>query len=510
MVAAPVAPLSHHSLLVFLLQLTVLLALAVGLGRLVARIGLPSVVGELLAGVLVGPSLLGSAAPDLAGWLLPAEPDQMHLLDAVGQIGVILLVGLTGLEMDMRMVRRRGATAARISIAGLLLPVGLGVGAGLLVPDSLVADGADRSTFALFLGVAMGVSAIPVAAKILLDMRMLHRNVGQLILASATVDDAVGWSLLSVVSAMATTGVRGGDIAWPVLSVLGVIVFALVLGRPLARLAVALGGLAHQPTGETGDAGARAAAKPVAPEDGAGSPRASEAGPAPTAGGASAAGPAPTVGAVGAAGLVETGRRAVPASGSPSGVAVVVLFVFAAAAGTHALRLEAILGAFVAGILLGSTPTIDLRRLEPLRLVVVGVLAPIFFASAGLRIDLTALAEAEVAIAGIIILALAIFGKFAGAYIGARISRLGHWEALSLGAGLNARGVIEIVVAGTGLRLGVLSTAMYTVIVLVAIVTSIMTPPILRATMRRVEQTAEEQLRELDLADRRSFAPGGV
>nr|WP_230204853.1 cation:proton antiporter [Parafrankia elaeagni] len=312
---------------------------------------------------------------------------------------------------------------------------------------------------------------------------------------------------------MATTGVRGGDIAWPVLSVLGVIAFALVLGRPLARLVVALGDLAHQPTGETDEAGGRAAANPVDLAAGAGSPRASEAGPAPSAGVASPVGPASPVEptpTAGAAGLVKTGSGTASASGSPYGVAVAVLFIFAAAAGTHALRLEAILGAFVAGILLGSTPTIDLRRLEPLRLVVVGVLAPIFFASAGLRIDLTALAEAEVAIAGVVILALAIFGKFAGAYIGARISRLGHWEALSLGAGLNARGVIEIVVAGTGLRLGVLSPAMYTVIVLVAIATSIMTPPILRATMRRVEQTAEEQLRELDLADRRSFAPGGV
>ncbi|WP_116430071.1 cation:proton antiporter [Parafrankia soli] len=452
MTAAPVASLSHHSLLIFLLQVTVLLCLALGLGRLAIRLGLPSVVGELLAGVVVGPSLLGAVASEFSGWLLPAEPDQMHLLDALGQIGVILLVGLTGIEMDMRMVRRRGATAARISIAGLVLPVGLGIGAGLFLPESLLADGGDRGEFALFLGVAMGVSAIPVAAKILHDMRLLHRNVGQLILASATVDDAVGWSLLSVVSAMATTGVRGGDIAWPVLSVIGVVAAAFVVGRPLARLAVAAGGLAR-PSAETADTGG---------------------------------------------------------TGSGSGIAVAVVFILAAAAGTHALKLEAILGAFIAGILLGSTPTLDIRRLEPLRLMVMGVLAPIFFASAGLRIDLTALTRPEVALAAVVILGLAILGKFAGAYIGARASRLGHWEALSLGAGLNARGVIEIVVAGTGLRLGVLSTATYTVIVLVAVVTSIMTPPILRATMRRVEQTAEEQLRELDLAGRSVGAPRGL
>ncbi|CUU53759.1 Sodium/hydrogen exchanger family protein [Parafrankia irregularis] len=487
------APLSHHSLLIFLLQLTVLLALALALGKLAVRIGLPSVVGELLAGVLLGPSLLGDIAPDFSGWLLPTAPDQMHLLDAVGQMGVILLVGLTGLEMDMRMVRRRGATAARISAAGLLLPVGLGIGAGLLLPGSLLGEDADRHVFALFLGVAMGVSAIPVAAKILLDMRLLHRNVGQLILASATVDDAVGWSLLSVVSAMATTGVRGGDIAWPVISLLSVVLVAVLLGRPLARIAIAAGGLAREETGSGAGPGPAAADVPDRVD--------------PAAGPSAAAPPAASTSAEhGTASASAAGPPAVPripipagSGGTASGIAVVVLFIFAAAAGTHALKLEAILGAFVAGILLGSAPNLDSRRLEPLRLVVMGVLAPIFFASAGLRIDLTALAEAKVALAAVVILSLAVIGKFAGAYLGARISRLGHWEALSLGAGLNARGVIEIVVAGTGLRLGVLSTAMYTVIVLVAIVTSIMTPPILRATMRRVEQTAQERLRELDL-----------
>nr|WP_232295530.1 cation:proton antiporter [Parafrankia sp. EUN1f] len=480
--------------MIFLLQLTLLLALALGLGRLAVRIGLPSVVGELLAGVLVGPSLLGDIAPGFSGWILPTAPDQMHLLDAVGQLGVILLVGLTGLEMDMRMVRRRGATAVRISAAGLLVPVGLGIGAGLLVPSSLLGQDADRPVFALFLGVAMGVSAIPVAAKILQDMRLLHRNVGQLILASATIDDAVGWSLLSVVSAMATTGVRGEDIAWPVFSVLGVVLVALFVGRPLARIAVAVGGLAREGVGSEAAppqsapvvsgqvdeaASLSAAAAPVVPKQ---------------AEALSSGAPTPATSPI-----LVTSPVLAASGGTPYGNAVAVLFILAAAAGTHALKLEAILGAFVAGILLGSAPNLDIRRLEPLRVVVMGVLAPIFFASAGLRIDLTALAEAKVALAAVAILSLAVIGKFGGAYIGARASRLGHWEALSLGAGLNARGVIEIVVAGTGLRLGVLSTSMYTVIVLVAIVTSIMTPPVLRATMRRVEQTAQERLRELDL-----------
>ncbi|MGW2223552.1 cation:proton antiporter, partial [Nonomuraea sp. NPDC001684] len=114
----------------------------------------------------------------------------------------------------------------------------------------------------------------------------------------------------------------------------------------------------------------------------------------------------------------------------------------------------------------------------------------------GLRMDLTALTRPPVLLAGLAVLAVAIVGKFAGAYAGARLSRLNRWEALALGAGLNARGVIEVVVAMVGLRLGILSVEAYTLVVLVAIVTSLMTPPILRAAMARVEQTADEEIRE--------------
>jgi Kef-type K+ transport system membrane component KefB len=128
------------------------------------------------------------------------------------------------------------------------------------------------------------------------------------------------------------------------------------------------------------------------------------------------------------------------------------------------------------------------------------VLAPIFLACAGLRVDLTALADPAVLVAGCCLLAIAVSGKFAGAYAGARLSRLTHWEGIALGAGLNARGVVEIVVASVGLRLGVLTTAAYTIVVLIAVFTSVMAPPMLRWSMRRVETTAAEHLREAELA----------
>jgi Kef-type K+ transport system membrane component KefB len=177
-------------------------------------------------------------------------------------------------------------------------------------------------------------------------------------------------------------------------------------------------------------------------------------------------------------------------------VGAAAVLILLAGAGTQALGLEAVFGAFICGMLIGTVGKAHLPKLAPLRTVVLSGLAPIFFATAGLRMDLTALIRPEVLLAGLAVLALAVAGKFIGVYAGARLSRLNKWEGLALGAGLNARGVIEVVVAMVGLRLGILSVEVYTIVILVAIITSLMAPPILRFAMARVEQTAEEQVRE--------------
>src|SRR5205823_231165 len=177
--------------------------------------------------------------------------------------------------------------------------------------------------------------------------------------------------------------------------------------------------------------------------------------------------------------------------------AVVVLL---GAAASQALGLEAVFGGFVAGVLLTAARPEDQKRLAPLRTVTMSVLAPLFLASAGLRVDLGALGHPAVLLAGLVILLLAIVGKFAGGYAGARLSRLSHWEGLALGAGLNSRGVVEVVVASVGLRLGILTTATYTIVVLIAVITSVTAPPMLRWAMARVEHNAEERLRADELA----------
>ncbi|MEU9690558.1 cation:proton antiporter [Amycolatopsis japonica] len=425
--ADPVAPISAHAMLLFLLQLGLLLGLAFALGRLAIRLKMPAVVGELTAGVLIGPSVLAHLAPGLSAWLLPHDATQLNLLDAVGQLGVLLLVGITGMHMDLKLVRRKGGPATWTSAGGLLVPLGLGVGLGFVLPASLIPAGTDRAVFALFLGVAMGVSAIPVIAKTLLEMRLLHRDIGQLIVSAAAVDDIVGWLLLSVVSALAVTGLVAGQVAFSIAGLLVVLVLTVVAGRPLVNASLRLAS------------------------------RSSEQGP---------------------------------------GIAAVVVLLLLAAAGTHAMGMEPVLGTLLCGILIGSSKHVDLARLAPLRTIVLAVLTPIYFATAGLRMDLTALRDPAVLGSAVLVLVVAVLGKFAGAYLGARVGRLSHWEGLALGSGLNARGVIQVIVAIVGLRLGVLTTATYTIIVLVAIVTSLMAPPTLRRAVGRIAVTEEERVRE--------------
>ncbi len=427
---APIPQVSSHELLIFLMQVGLLLVCALILGRVAAKFSLPAVVGELLAGVLLGPTVFGHMAPGTWTWLFPANAAQAHMTDALAQIGLLLLVGLTGAHLDIAQIRRRGATAMTVSLSGLIIPLGLGIAVGFALPMTLLSPTTTRPTFALFLGVAMCVSAIPVIAKTLMDMKLMHRNIGQLTVAAGMVDDAVGWFLLSVVSAMAIGSVQGWQIVFTIGELCLFVLGAIFIGRPLVRWLFRIAG------------------------------RSEEAGPS---------------------------------------VATAVAVILAGAAITHSLGLEAAFGAFVAGVLVaapGKREAVSPTKLVALRTFVMWFAAPVFLATAGLRMDLTVLRDPTVLVSALVVLAIAIGGKFAGAYLGGWLSKLNRRECLALGAGMNARGVVEVVVALAGLRLGVLTTTTYTIIVLVAVVTSLMAPPLLRRAMAGVDHTAEERLRE--------------
>ncbi|MFJ3600817.1 cation:proton antiporter [Streptomyces sp. NPDC090126] len=421
------SPLGGETLTVFLLQVGVLLVCAYGLGRLGARVGLPPLAGELTAGVLLGPTLLGQVAPGLSGRLFPADMSQAHLLDAFCQFGILLLVAIAGAQFDPLILRRRGGLAARVSLAGLLVPLGLGIATGYLVPTSLLTDSGERGLFALFLGIAMCVTALPVIAKTLADLNLTHRNVGQLLIAAAVFDDAAGWLLLALVTALAN-GAGGTVVLTTVAWTAAFVAAACAVGGPIGRR------------------------------------------------------------------LSRTGDDRVPVSAVTVGVAVIVLY----GALTAAAGMEALFGAFVAGATL--LRHIAPARLAPLRTLVMAVFAPVFLGSVGLRMDLTALADPSVLLTGVVVLFVATLGKFAGAYVGARGGGMSRYEGLALGAGMNSRGMIEVVIALVGLRIGVLDTATFTVIVLVALVTSVSAPPVLRWASSRIVLEDDERERQERLA----------
>ncbi len=234
------------TLRMLLLQLIVII-LAARLGAAVARwLGQPSVVGEIVAGLLLGPSALGALAPRLSaaifgGGVDPAEGGTAGLdaaLTGLSQIGLVLLLFLIGLEFDFSHIRRQGRLAAAISLAGIVAPFALGVGlAMLMMPRLAVLGGADRIdplSFALFLGTAMSITAIPILGRILIEMGMQHTLIGATVIAAAACDDAVGWTLLAAVSAIAV----GRFDPWSVVQMIGSTLlfaaFTLFVVRPWA------------------------------------------------------------------------------------------------------------------------------------------------------------------------------------------------------------------------------------------------------------------------------------
>lgn len=267
--------------------------------------------------------------------------------------------------------------------------------------------------FALLLGAALSVSAIPVIAKILTDLNLLRTTVGQVVLATGTITDIGAWVILAVVSALATAGLGDWHFAMTLVALVAVIVVAVGLRPVVGRLLDRLEASSH----------------------------------------------------------------------SAQVHAVVVLMIVGTAAATNALHLEAAFGAFVAGVMIGTRGE---GVLTPLTTVTTAVLAPVFLALAGLHLDVGVLGDPVTLGLAALILTVAVVGKIGGSYLGARLAGVAHWESAAIGSGLNARGLVEIILATIGLSLGVFTDTIYMIVVLLAIVTSIMAGPVLAHSVRRM------------------------
>lgn len=425
----------HHDILLLVLQIAVLLFAARALGEIAQRMGQPSVVGEILAGIILGPSVLVAIFPELGNWIIPQTETQGYLLEVVSLIGAMFLLLITGLETDIKLIKRHARTAAGVSFGGIIITFASGFALGQFLPGFLLADTNERLVFSLFVATALSISAIPVISKVLMDLNLMRRDVGQTILAAGMSDDTIGWILLSIVAGLASgEAVTAGSVLQIVGSVLAFMLISFTVGRWLVRKLLTY----------------------VQDE------------------------------------IKSTDRL----------LTLVIILTFAWGAITQALHLEAVLGAFVMGILFGMMPRLPEEVIHKLESIALGIFAPIFFAVAGLKVNILNLLEPTLIVITLIVIAVATIGKIAGTYLGARlIGGKDHWTSLSFGAGLNARGAMEIIIATIGLNLGILAQDMFSIIVVMAMATSLMAPSALRWVLDRVElgKEEEERLRQEEL-----------
>ena len=426
--------LSHHELLVFWTELLALFAVAWMLGASARRVGLPSVVGELSAGLILGPSILGVVAPRLFDWFLPSDEHaatQSAMLLAVSWFSAAFLLVVAGFETDLALIARLGRAAALVTAGSVLVPLVGGLVAGWMMPvmfyGAVDGERPDRIVFALFIAASVAVSALAVIAKILSDLNLMRRDVGQITIAAGMVNDLVGWVILGVIAGLAGSG-----------HVSAVDALATVGGLALFMVA------------------------------------------------------ALTVGQR----LVDAALRIVRREGQNVRGALTVTLGTMLAFGviTQALGVEAVLGTFVAGVVLARSRYQQAEAEQAIEDLTSVVFAPLFFATAGLRLDLSLLRGQALGWA-LILLVIALGLKFAGSFLGAKAGGLTTREGFVLGSGLNARGALEIIIATVGLSLGVFNQTAFTLIVMIPLVTSLLASVGLRVFSRGLEGSVAERER---------------
>jgi Kef-type K+ transport system membrane component KefB len=388
----------------FLAQLVVIVAATRLVGALAARLRQPRVVGEIAAGLLLGPSLLGRLAPAASAWLFPSAT--FPVLLAVSHLGLLFFMFLVGLHLDLRMLRASGRTALVTSPVSIVVPLGLGIVVGGVIQPRFAPE-VSPLPFVLFMGVALSVTAFPVLARILEERGLARTRIGVVAIACAAVDDVTAWCLLAGVTAYVRAAAGSSSFARTLLLLALFAAAVLLLLRPVLK------------------------------------------------------------------------RRLTRSPGAFLPVAVVCLLACAAA--TEAIGVHALFGAFLAGIAMPRRD--DLRHALEVSLEAVTsvVLLPLFFASTGLRLDVGWLQGAPAWSAFGLILLAAVGGKLGGSMVAARATGMGWRDAAGLGILLNTRGLVELVILGAGLELGVLTPPVYSMMVLMALVTTAMATPVLQA-----------------------------
>jgi Kef-type K+ transport system membrane component KefB len=399
--------LRMDALMHLLLALAVIIITARGLAALCVKLNQPPVIGEVIAGLMLGPSLLGRIAPSAAAYVLP--PSGAPFLGVLAQVGVVLYMFLVGVELDLSRIRGRVHSTVVISHASIVTPFLLGSALALLLYPRFSNSSVPFTVFALFSGVAMSVTAFPVLARILTDRGIQGSAMGTTALTCAAVDDVTAWCLLAIVVSVAThTG--GGALLTIGLSVVYVALMVAVVRPLLTRFA-----RWQQTQGEL--------------------PR----------------------------GLL----------------AFVCVLLLVSAFITEAIGIHAIFGAFTLGAMIPHDSSLAKALKAKLEDIVLVFFLPAFFAYTGMRTQISLVNGGTAWLWCAVILATASAGKFGGSFVAARLSGLGWRDAASIGVLMNTRGLVELIVLNIGLDLKVISPTLFAMLVLMAVVTTMATTPVL-------------------------------
>ena len=409
-------------------QVALLMLIGRGLGEIMQRFGQPAIIGQLLAGLILGPSLFGWLAPHLHSVIFPKTAEQKSLIAGIANMGVMMLLLLTGMETDLKLVRKVGAPAIAVSATGVLVPFVCGFTLGELLPNSILPNAQDRLVTSLFLGTALSISSIKIVAMVVREMNFMRRNLGQIIVSSAIMEDTVGWVIISITLGIAGAGgVAVGSLAKTVIGTALFLAFSYTIGRWL---------------------------------------------------------------------VFQLIRWVNDTFVSEYAVVTAILIVMCVMAmTTQAIGVNTVLGAFVAGVLVGESPILSQLIQDELRGFITAFMMPIFFGLSGLSADLTVLRDPHLLELTAGLVAIATFGKFTGAFFGGRIGGLNRAESLAVGCAMNARGSTEVIVASIGLTMGALTQNLYSMIVTMAVLTTMAMPPMLRWALSRLPVNKEEQKR---------------
>jgi len=418
--AAGVGPAKVEVLFHVLLALVVVIIAARVCGALCKLIHQPPVIGEVIAGILLGPSLLGRISPEAMGYLLPTTV--APYLSVIAQMGVILFMFLVGLELNTSQLKNRTHATVAISHSSILVPFVLGAILALWLYPRLSTSNVPFTVFALFLGVSLSVTAFPVLARILTDRGMQKTQLGIVALTCAAVDDVTAWCLLAFLIAVAKANVSSALVTFGLTGLY--LLFMLFVARPLITRAV----------------------------------RAQEL------------------------------RNSV----SQGAIAVVVIGLLLSTLATEGAGIHALFGAFLLGALIPHDSRLAQDLTHKLEDLVVVLFLPAFFAFTGMRTQIGLVEGASQWLICGLILVVASIGKFGGSFVAARITGFGNRDAASLGILMNTRGLMELIVLNIGLDLGILSPTLFAMLVLMAVITTFATTPILHLLNRNRTQPDAE------------------